>query len=58
MNACTECYGIQHQLKQKIVLTDHQKLPLGTPKLREIPYATPPPFKQIQKNTIILKSYI
>lgn len=51
-------YGMQHQLKQKIVLTDHQKLPLGTPKLRETPCAIPLPSKKIQKNTIILNSYI
>jgi len=49
---------MQHQLKQKIVLTDRQKLPLGTLKLRETPYAIPPPSKKNKKNTIILNSYI
>jgi len=40
--------------EQKIVLTDHQKLPPRTLKLKETPYATPRPSNQIQKKRIIL----
>lgn len=49
----------QHEIMkiQKIVLTDHQKLPLRILKLKETPYVSPQPSKSIQKNRIILMTY-
>lgn len=36
----------------KTVLTDHQKLPLRTLKLKEIPYATPQPSKRYRRTEL------